>query len=72
MLGSEASVEAMSVEAVRAFFCEHYRPGNMVAAAAGDLDHTMVAEGLEARFGGRRAVPLPGVVPRRAASIRCG
>ncbi len=63
VLGSEASVEAMSVEAVRAFFCEHYRPGNMVAAAAGDLDHTMVAEGLEARFGGRTG----GAAPRRRA-----
>ncbi len=63
VLGSEESVGSMSAEGVREFFCEHYRPGNMVAAAAGDLDHETVAVGLEARFGGRSG----GGAPRRRA-----
>ncbi len=52
VLGSVASVSAMTADGIRAFFCEHYRPGNMVAAVAGDFDHEMVAAGLEARCGG--------------------
>jgi predicted Zn-dependent peptidase len=63
VLGSEASVGSMTVEGVREFFCEHYRPGNMVVAAAGDLDHATVAAGLEARFAGRSG----GAAPRRGA-----
>ncbi len=52
VLGSVTSVSAMTAEGIRAFFCEHYRPGNLVAAVAGDFDHAMVADGLEARSGG--------------------
>ena len=52
VLGSQESVSAMTAERIREFFTLHYRPGNMVAAVAGDLDHRVVAEGLEARFAG--------------------
>ena len=38
---------------------EHYRPGNMVVAAAGDLDHDAVADGLERRFAGPPGAPRP-------------
>jgi len=52
VLGSVTSVSAMTADGIRAFFCEHYRPGNMVAAVAGDLEHEMVAAGLETRWAG--------------------
>jgi predicted Zn-dependent peptidase len=63
VLGSQESVSAMTAERIRAFFELHYRPGNMVVAVAGDLDHQRVAEGLESRFAGR----LGGVTPDRLA-----
>jgi predicted Zn-dependent peptidase len=67
VLGSEESVGTMKVDEVCEFFCEHYRPGNMVAAAAGDLDHAAVAEGLEARFRGLAGGSPP---PRSAPGDR--
>jgi predicted Zn-dependent peptidase len=62
VLGSHDSVSAMTVDRIRAFFDEHYRPANIVVAVAGDMDHQSVADGLEARFSG----PVGGVVPDRA------
>jgi predicted Zn-dependent peptidase len=52
VLGTEESVKQMSAERIREFFEVHYRPGNMVAAVAGDLEHQSVVEGLEDRFAG--------------------
>jgi len=61
VLGSQESVAAMTADRIRGFFDRHYRPGNMVAAVAGDLDHDRVAEGLEERFAGQSG----GVTPVR-------
>jgi predicted Zn-dependent peptidase len=61
VLGSQESVSAMSAARIREFFALHYRPGNMVVAVAGDLDHQVVADGLEARFSG----PTGGSTPER-------
>jgi predicted Zn-dependent peptidase len=70
VLGTEASIGAVSAAQIREFFELHYRPGNMVAAVAGDLDHDEVLAGLDRRFsgptGGRRPDRRPpggGVVP---------
>ena len=52
VLGSQASVSAMTAARIRAFFEHHYRPANMVVAVAGDVDHHAVAAGLEDRFDG--------------------
>ena len=58
VLGVEATIEAMSTGQIRKFFDLHYRPANMVLAAAGDLDHNAFVDAVEARFrgptGGRR------------------
>ncbi len=54
VLGTEASVEAMTDTRIRAFFDEHYLPGNMVVAVAGDLDHDRVVSGLAGRAGEHR------------------
>ncbi len=44
VLGTQDSILAMTVDRIRDFFTLHYRPGNMVVAVAGDLDHEEVAE----------------------------
>jgi predicted Zn-dependent peptidase len=61
VLGSHDSVAAMTAARIREFFALHYRPGNMVVAVAGDLDHRAVADGLESRFAGQ----LGGTTPSR-------
>jgi predicted Zn-dependent peptidase len=61
VLGSQESVMAMTAERIREFFELHYRPGNMVVAVAGDLDHGAVAGGIESRFAG----PPGGSTPDR-------
>jgi predicted Zn-dependent peptidase len=63
VLGSHDSVAAMTVERIAEFFALHYRPGNMVVAVAGDLDHQEVVDGLESRFAGAEG----GVTPERRA-----
>jgi predicted Zn-dependent peptidase len=63
VLGEPEVIRKVTVPAIRAFFDEHYLPGNMVIAAAGDLDHDRLAEGIEARFAGRHG----GVAPVRQA-----
>jgi predicted Zn-dependent peptidase len=53
----------MTVEDVAAFHAAHYRPANVVVAAAGLLDHNQVADGLMSRLAGCSG----GSAPRRAA-----
>jgi predicted Zn-dependent peptidase len=59
VLGSHESVTAMTAERIREFFELHYRPGNMVVAVAGDLDHGAVADGIETRFVGQPGGATP-------------
>jgi len=51
VLGTAESISAMGREAIAGHFSSHYRPGNLVLAAAGRLDHDEVTAGLERRFG---------------------
>jgi predicted Zn-dependent peptidase len=51
-LGSAATVGTLGPPEIRAFFEHHYRPGNMVVAAAGAVDHEALAEAIARRFGG--------------------
>ena len=41
--GTAASVEALTIEDVRAHYREHYRPENLVVTAVGDIDHDELA-----------------------------
>lgn len=52
VLGDEASIETMAVSDIAGFHANHYRPANMVFAAAGQLQHEEVVKGVEARFRG--------------------
>jgi predicted Zn-dependent peptidase len=61
VLGTQDSVLAMDAARIREFFELHYRPGNIVVAVAGDLNHQEVVDGLDARFTG----PVGGSTPNR-------
>jgi predicted Zn-dependent peptidase len=53
VLGAPASVSALGEPEIRRFFERHYRTGNLVLSAAGDLDHGQLAAEVERRFTGR-------------------
>ena len=46
VLGEESTITAMSREQIASFFGDHYRPANIVMAAAGRVDHDAVVEGI--------------------------
>lgn len=50
VLGEQVTISAMSVAEVAAFHDEHYLPGNIVVAAAGDVSHQAVVDGVAARL----------------------
>jgi predicted Zn-dependent peptidase len=58
VLGTEASIAALSRDQVAAFFGTWYRPANLVVAAAGRVDHDALVEALLERFGPDRG-PTP-------------
>jgi predicted Zn-dependent peptidase len=66
VLGEEATIVGMTREAIADFHAEHYRPANVVFAAAGDLDHDRVVDGLLRRLDGRRG----GAPPLRTPPVR--
>ena len=61
VLGVPASVTALGPAEIRRFFDLHYRTGNMVVAAAGDVDHDQLAAEVDRRFAARSG----GVAPSR-------
>ena len=76
VLGDEATVEAMTRDDIAGFHAHHYRPANVVFAAAGQLQHEAVVERVAGRFAGRsggreparagpKAPPRPLAVSRR-------
>lgn len=59
IIGRAEVVASTPVSEIEAFHDAHYRPGNVVVAAAGAIDHdSLVALAREARFG--EALPAPG------------
>jgi predicted Zn-dependent peptidase len=52
VLGTEESIEGLTRDDIASFHAHHYRPGNIVLAAAGDLDPDELAEGIDKRFRG--------------------
>jgi predicted Zn-dependent peptidase len=66
VLGTRETVEAATRDEIAAFFRRWYRPRNLVAVAAGNLDHDEIAESFDTTLGrlegGERPVrEMPGV-----------
>jgi predicted Zn-dependent peptidase len=57
VLGTTDTITAMTRDQVDAYWRLHYRPGNMVVAAAGSLDHDKLVETVQKAF--RDAPPSP-------------
>jgi len=60
VLGDRSTITPMTRDQIDAYFRSHYRPSGLVLAAAGNLDHDHVVNGLQARFAG-----VPGPRPAR-------
>jgi predicted Zn-dependent peptidase len=69
VLGTEATVGSMSAAQVREFWSRHYRPANVVVAAAGAVDHDAIAAGIERRFAGQPGGSRPLRDPPPASSL---
>jgi predicted Zn-dependent peptidase len=63
ILGSTATVEGLSRADLVAFHAEHFRPANLVVAAAGDLVHERVVESLAGYLEGTPVGSRPERVP---------
>lgn len=63
VLGTQASIEGLGRDDVATFFESWYQPVNLVVAAAGDVDHDLLVEEVDRRFGDRAA----GSGPQRSA-----
>ena len=61
VLGTRHTIGAMTRDQIAGFHDRWYRPGNLVVAVAGDLDHDEVVRAVERRFAGVE----PGDVPVR-------
>lgn len=59
VLGIREVITKVTVPEIRAFFNTHYRPGNIVVAAAGDIDHESLVSGIDSRFKGAAAGDPP-------------
>jgi predicted Zn-dependent peptidase len=59
VLGSVESIETLDVATIRRFFTDHYRTGNLVLSAAGDVDHERLAAAVDARFAERSGGGAP-------------
>ena len=63
VLGLAKVIDSVTVPEIREFLGQHYRPANIVVAAAGDVEHDRLAEGIDRRFSG----VLAGEAPKRQA-----
>ncbi|WP_028645801.1 M16 family metallopeptidase [Nocardioides sp. URHA0020] len=70
--GTEASIAALTRAQVHRFYLRHYRPANIVVAAAGNVDHNAVVRQVKAAFGrnGWLDVEEAPVAPRHGARKR--
>lgn len=63
VLGDPGVIRSVTVDEIRQFLAVHYRPANVVVAAAGQVDHGSIGEGLERRFAGLAGGASPQRVP---------
>lgn len=73
VLGEERSVRALTRSDIAGFHAEHYRPVNVVVAAAGLVEHDRVVEGIDKRLcatpGGVRPARQAPKLPPEARSV---
>ena len=67
ILGPEDRVRGFTREDLTRFVAEHYAPGQMILAAAGDVDHGAIVKQAEALFGALSARPHATPDPARFA-----
>lgn len=73
VLGSTETIEAMTRDQIDAYYRLHYRPGNMVVAAAGSLRHEDVVAAVEKAFRDAPPSPQRGVrTGERSPALRAG
>ena len=74
VLGDRDAIVAMSRDEIAGFHHHHYRAGNLVVAAAGNVDHDRIVEGIAARFtgglGDREPRPTAEIRPAGAVRVR--
>ena len=58
ILGPEDRVRAFSRADLQGFVGQHYKPGQMILAAAGAVDHAALVQAAEALFGDMAAAPI--------------
>src|SRR6478672_2093785 len=58
-LGEEPSLRAATIEDVRQFHSQHYRPGNMILAVAGNFDWKRMCDEVENLFGDWEPLEVP-------------
>jgi predicted Zn-dependent peptidase len=68
VLGEHPTVSKMTVAQVADFHAEHYRPGNIVVAAAGLIDHDRVVDGVASSLANRPGGGPPKRQPPSAPS----
>jgi predicted Zn-dependent peptidase len=64
-LGDEETVSSLDRDRIHEFWAEQYRPGNVVFAAAGRLDHDRMVDAVAAGAGAM----VGGAAPRRTAPV---
>ena len=69
VLGTIESVRGLDRDAITAYWREHYVPGNLVVAAAGNCHHDEVVELVADAFDGQRPAPARGAVPARSEPV---
>jgi predicted Zn-dependent peptidase len=78
ILGTSESIEGLSRRTINGYYRRHYRPENMVVAAAGNLDHAEVVRLVKRAFAAvdalsdRSAVPLEARIGGRQRLSRPG
>lgn len=71
VLGDESTITSMSRDEIAAFHAEHYRPANVVVAAAGRIEHDELVDRLLRNLGERRggATPARSEPPQNAVPV---
>ncbi len=59
VLGDHRTVSSMTAAEIAGFHADHYRPANIVVAAAGQVDHAALVSALAARLGNRTGGHAP-------------